>query len=77
MTKYQVGDKVIVRSDISLDAFYSMEDNLFSDIIVEEMVALAGKTVTIGEIYKPYCDEFCYKILEDAGDWNWTDEMFE
>jgi len=73
--KHKVGDKVVVRKDLDLDKRYAMEHNKdISNSITEKMVELAGKTVTIA------CKRLSisqYLILEDEGEWDWTDEMFE
>ncbi|OME54080.1 hypothetical protein BSK59_15985 [Paenibacillus odorifer] len=76
MTKYQVGDKVVVRSDLQEDEQYSMINDSYTDIAVDEMVERAGKTVTIAAI-EPEAGHMSYSILEDSGYWSWTDEMFE
>lgn len=76
MTKFQIGDKVTVRSDLELNTTYGMEGNPYVDIAVNEMVDFAGKTVTIKEV--DYHDgNLSYEIEEDKGAWSWTDEMFE
>jgi hypothetical protein len=64
--KYKVGDKVRVKKDLVIDSSYGRED------FVEEMKSFIGKIVTISKVI----DEE-YMILEDDGDYAWTDEMFE
>ena len=64
--KYKVGDKVRVRKDLVIDSSYGRED------FVEEMKSFIGKVVTISKVI----DEE-YLILEDDGDYAWTEEMFE
>jgi hypothetical protein len=64
--KYKVGDKVRVRKDLAVDYCYGRED------FVEEMKSFIGKIVTISKVI----DEE-YMILEDNGDYAWTEEMFE
>lgn len=64
--KYKVGDKVRVRKDLVIDSNYGRED------FVEEMKSFIGKVVTISKVI----DEE-YMILEDDGDYAWTEEMFE
>jgi hypothetical protein len=66
MMKYKVGDKVRVRKGLTVDSCYGRED------FVEEMKSFIGKIVTISKVI----DEE-YMILEDDGDYAWTDEMFE
>lgn len=77
MTKYNVGDKVKVKADLIEDARYGMDNNEYKDIVVDSMMRFAGQVVTIAEII--YTDELGerYNIIEDADEWNWTDEMFE
>ena len=64
--KYKVGDKVRVRKDLVIDSSYGRED------FVSEMKQFVGKIVTISKMI----DEE-YMILEDDGDYAWTEEMFE
>jgi hypothetical protein len=64
--KYKVGDKVRVKKDLVIDSSYGRED------FVEEMKSFIGKIVTISKVI----DEE-YMILEDDGDYAWTEEMFE
>jgi hypothetical protein len=64
--KYKVGDKVRVRKDLAVGSCYGRED------FVENMKSFIGKIVTISKVI----DEE-YMILEDDGDYAWTDEMFE
>lgn len=63
--KYKIGDKVRVRKDLIVDKEYGR------DFFVSEMNFLKGKTVIISDIEYGF-----YKIIEDSGKWNWTDEMF-
>jgi hypothetical protein len=64
--KFKVGDKVRVKKDLVIDSSYGRED------FVEEMKSFIGKIVTISKVI----DEE-YMILEDDGDYAWTEEMFE
>jgi len=64
--KYKVGDKVRVRQDLVVDFNYGRED------FVGEMKSFIGKIVTISKVI----DEE-YMIVEDDGDYAWTEEMFE
>lgn len=64
--KYKVGDKVRVRKDISVKGNWGF---------VEEMKQFIGKVVTISRLVSPYDDE--YMILEDGGEYVWTEELFE
>lgn len=64
--KYQVGNKVKVRNDLTCHMEYGCR------IVTKEMCDMKGKTVTIKEALDYY-----YLIEEDKGYWMWTDEMFE
>lgn len=64
--KYQVGNKVKVRNDLTCYREYGCR------IVIKEMCAMKGKTVTIKEAL-----DYHYLIEEDKGYWMWTDEMFE
>ena len=63
--KYKVGDKVRVREDLVVDQRYGR------DVFISEMVSFKEKIVTIKKIYTDI-----YTIVEDSGNWHWTDEMF-
>jgi hypothetical protein len=65
--KYKVGDKVRVRKDLKVSSGYG------EDSFIENMKKYSGKTMTVGKIVKN-CK---YKLKEDTGHWNWTDEMLE
>ena len=71
MAKYKPGDKVTVRKDLTAHRRYYMEHGDDSDVVVLEMLRLAGKEVTI----KAVTFAGKYQIKED--NYNWTDEMFE
>ena len=64
--KYQVGDKVLVRSDLEEGKKYGVE------VVIFNMLYLKGKIVTIEHVDHPNC----YRIKEDPDQWHWTDEMF-
>lgn len=68
MARYSIGDKVFVRSDLTLGSFY-MEDGVHKDSVVEDMLQYRGQYLTI-EAYA--MDK--YKVEENR--WLWTDEMF-
>lgn len=65
--KYQVGDKVLVRSDLEEGKKYGDE------VVMSDMLFFRGKIVTIEHVYHPYG----YRIKEDPDQWHWTDEMFD
>ena len=64
--KYKVGDKVNVRKD------FKTCDTYGGYYVTDNMHKLAGKTVTISDVY-----ECKYAICEDDKRYCWTDEMFE
>ena len=64
--KYQVGDKVLVRSDLEEGKKYG------DDVVMSDMLFFRGKIVTIEHVDHPCC----YRIKEDPDQWHWTDEMF-
>ena len=64
--RYEVGDKVKVRSDLKENIRYG------GQIFVRDMAVHCGKNV---EISKVYDDAYCIK--ESDREWFWTDEMFE
>ena len=68
MPKYNVGDLVRVRADLTLDKDYAMEDGRM-DSVVEDMVDLAGQIVTITDNSNEY------SIAESI--WSFTDDMFD
>lgn len=70
--KYKVGDKVRVRKDLKVNSRYYSADKKHSDVAVDEMVKLAGKTVTVEKTYNKIGK---YSIKE--ANYVWTDEMFE
>lgn len=65
ITKYNIGDKVIVREDLISGERYG------NDVFTSTMVSFKGKVVTISKVIG-----FKYEIEEDDKTWNWTDEMF-
>ena len=69
MTKYNVGDIVIIRRDLAVD---------YTEGIVEEMADLAGKAVEIIEVDKTDAfDDMPYRIDADHGFYWWAEEWFE
>lgn len=75
-TKYSPGDRVRVRSDLSYDEYYYMNNRSTRNIVVGGMLDLAGKIVTIIDTSDRYgSDKLQYRIKEYAC--LWTDEMFE
>lgn len=72
-TKYKVGDKVMVRRDLSPNRRYNNYNSpMHDDVAVSNMFRYAGKQITVKEISKNLkyvCEECPYYF--------WTDEMFE
>ena len=66
--RYEVGDKVRVREDLSIDKMYD------GCHFTPSMTVFLGKTVTIRRVRENINR---YEIEEDYGGWNWTDSMFE
>ena len=71
MAKYKVGDKVRVRKDLRRGTDYSMADSRDRLKVNDEMIALAGKIVTISRI------KGCGHYEIEGNRYCWTDEMFE
>ena len=66
INKYNVGDKVLVRSDLEEGKTYGDE------VVISDMLDFKGKIVTIEHVDYPNH----YRIKEDPDQWHWTDEMF-
>lgn len=71
MAKYKVGDKVRVISNGVPKKYYYMDDGETHNNMVEEMLALCGKVVTISKITPS--GQYNVKECDIFG---WTDEMF-
>lgn len=71
-TKFKVGDKVRVKTELKCGKFYHMESCMSPDSFEPEMAMLKGKVVTISRVISSG-----YNIVEDKGYWHWVDEMFE
>jgi len=89
MSKYHVGDRVVVRDDLNTHTSYNMEwrgaipDGAYLGglVAVTQMLELAGRTVEIAEIndenhWATGTYKICFDSLEPDGDFAWTDEMF-
>ena len=70
MSKFKVGDKVRVKSDLSRKMYY-MENRAYDCLFTHEMDRFLGRIVTICGI-----DENRYYISEDNMGFHWVDEMF-
>lgn len=72
--RYKPGDRVKVKSK----DWYKSNMNSICEVacgvtwFVPDMVVHCGNNVTIREVYGNY-----YRIIEDDGDYCWTDDMFE
>jgi len=64
--KHKVGNIVTVRSDLEVHERYG------GDYFTANMEKFKGKKVSIDRV-----GQYIYKIAEDGGSRNWTDEMFE
>lgn len=76
MTKFQVGDKVTVRSD--LEHWEDYGGLTFIGVDGEDMAQHVGQEVTIENIVV-FRDILYYEIAEDRDidKWAWSEEMFE
>lgn len=75
ITKYQIGDRVLVRNDLDPYTIYYMEDRTIFDGVTYDMIQqFKNSIVTISEI----TDDGKYLIQEapEDGKQNWTDGMF-
>jgi hypothetical protein len=76
---YKIGDKVVVQSQAWVDANKQLDPLLGEYVMcgevsfLEDMFAYTGAVATIEDI-GPFGE---YSINLDAGEWSWTDEMFE
>lgn len=73
--KYQIGDRVIVREDLTASMYYRMEDGV-SNSATAEMCKLRGEVVQIIDYSS---DQYLVSSgVESVDMWNyrWTDEMF-
>ena len=76
---YNVGDKVIIRSDLDTKNYGSFGEKGTCNV-VRDMLKHAGKIATIKK--KKECESIRgnftgYKLDVDNGFWLWTSEMFE
>ena len=73
--KYKVGDKVLVKSLdwYNQNKYISLIETTNSDYnFIEVMQDFCGKVMTISSVNSNY-----YDMVEDAGEYFWTDEMIE
>lgn len=70
MTKYRVGDQVMIRPDLEVGKSYPMEDGSDYWAVTMEMASWGGEIVTISEASEKY-----YSIKEHS--FFWSDTMFE
>ena len=70
MTFFKPGDRVTVRHDLIRYRQYYMSDSITCDSVVDDMMTMRGKIVTIsGNTFGKY-------RINESG-YNWTDDMFE
>ena len=69
LTKYKVGDEVVIRKDLKVGVEYKMRGRHSGTYIADRMLEFCGKKAKI----RLACDD--YYILCGEG-WHWTDEMF-
>ncbi len=77
---YEVGDTVVVRTDLDTYARYRMADHDFDDAgchAVSDMLQYGGCAVKITEVYRNASNRTRYRIDADGGFWAWVDEMFD
>lgn len=73
-TKYKVGDIVLIRDDLRINAFYSMEYDTEGGYCPSvSMLTYIGKFAKIESICN---DGDCYKLDVDNQKCFWTDDMF-
>jgi len=82
--KYQIGDKVVIRTGLS-DQLYTDSVSGAQDYFIDDLQIFAGQEVTIKAIvwtksgygkWPSACGEK-YTIVEDPAGYTFVDEMFE
>ena len=68
--RYQCGERVIVRDDLDIAKYYN---NIG---VTKAMLDFRGKHVTVSQFVTLASSNRCYRIVEDSGNWIWTDDMF-
>ena len=71
MALYKPGDRVVVRDDLIIDAYYAMFDSEETMVVIDEMLPFRGKEVTIAKVNDGF-----YFIKEDDHLCYWSDDMF-
>lgn len=69
-TKYHVGDRVRIRSDLVPHKLYYMEGSSSNNSVVDKMLEFAGKEVTIILADEQY-------LIKEIPFYLWTDGMIE
>ena len=78
VTKYALGDEVVVRADLVNRKVYNMRGDPTGLFAVKDMLHLRGVPVKIVSVDTKYNQPYlCYKINEEPCGVRWTDEMFE
>ncbi len=70
-TKYEPGDVVYIRDDLTTSKTYCMTSGMAHDFATQKMCELKGEYVRINSI-----ENDKYRIVEDGGVYYWVDEMF-
>lgn len=68
--KYKPGDKILVRSDLKQDEYYSMRNGQILIVNGDMYRNYAGRVLTIKR-----CTAYAYYNVEE-NIWCWTDDMF-
>ena len=72
MLQFKIGDKVKISSELSMMGEHGDFDNGVG--YISDMAEYAGQTVTINGILE---SRDCYRILEDCGNYLWSEDMFD
>lgn len=65
---FRVGDKVKIKDNIKQGRYYNISNDQH-DLITEDMMCMAGKIVTISQVFSKYHIEEFYN--------NWVEGMFD
>lgn len=74
--RYEVGDRVLVRDDLTCGEYYYNEGTENRMDATREMAELSGTVVTISEIDYFWCDSPFYHVEELSDMFFWSDGMF-
>lgn len=76
VTLYNIGDRVVVREDLSIDGRYSNIGREGELNATGEMIEYAGKTVTIS-LLQQWSSGNIYYVAKELNGFVWSDEMFD